>query len=219
MGIKAASVSPRSIANGTRRAMPQPDWIEDGEVEERRSMKARLLAAIFAVLAVMPVSAAEVTTENGISVICAWAEATRPAVNIGSVYMDIRVDRLGPRRFTNAWSDLSASARLSVFRRSGGVLSRAKIDSITIQAGQLVRLLPGGYHVLLVDLTEPLVADTEFELIVEFDEAGAFGVPVRVVPIGSRRPCGAVEYGPVPPRAPGYVPSPAWIPRGSYWWR
>ncbi len=182
-------------------------------------MKIRLLAAIFAVLAVTPVSAADVTTENGISVICPWAEATRPGANIGSVYMDIRVDRLGSRRFTNAWSDLSASAQLSVFRRSGGVLSRAKVNSITIPAGQLVRLLPGGYHVLLIDLTEPLIADTEFELIVEFDEAGSFGVPVRVVPIGGRRPCGAVERGPVVPRPPGYVPGPAWIPRGSYWWR
>jgi copper(I)-binding protein len=182
-------------------------------------MKARFLSAVLAALLVTPVSAAEVTTENGISVICAWAEATRPGVNIGSVYMDIRVDRLATRRLTNAWSDLSASAQLSVFRRSGGVLSRAKVDSITIEAGRLVRLLPGGYHVLLVDLTEPLIADTEFELIVEFDTAGAFGVPVKVVPMGGRRPCGTTDLGPVAPRTPGYVPSPAWIPRGSYWWR
>lgn len=181
-------------------------------------MEARLLAAIFAVLAVTPALAAEVTTENGVSVICAWAEATRPDVNIGSIYMDIRADQLATRRLTNAWSDLSAKAQLSVFRRSAGVLNRAKIDSIIIDAGQLVRLLPGGYHVLLVDLTEPLIPDTEFELILEFDETGAFRVPVRVVPIGSGRPCGTTEFRPVAPRVPGYVPGPAWIPRGSYWW-
>jgi hypothetical protein len=179
----------------------------------------RLIAVVLAILGTLPASAAEVTTENGVSVICAWAEATRPGQNIGSVYMDIRVDRLSARRFTNAWSDLSASSQLSVFRRSGGVLSRSQVNYISIGAGQLFRLLPGGYHVLLIDLKEPLIADTEFELIVEFDETGAFEVPVKVVPIGGRRPCGTVDYGPVVPRVPGYVPGPAWIPRGSYWWR
>jgi copper(I)-binding protein len=178
-----------------------------------------MAAALAAVFSVGTAKAADVTTENGISVICAWAEATRPGANIGSVYMDIRVDRLGPRRLTNAWSDLSARANLSLFRRAGGVLNRRQVNDIRIEAGQLVRLLPGGYHVLLADLKEPLVPQTEFELILEFDEAGAFGVPVRVVAIGGGRPCGTAQYGPVVPRAPGFVPGPAWIPRGSYWWR
>ena len=182
-------------------------------------MKYRLLAALLVLAAVLPAKAAEVTTENGISVICAWAEATRPGQNIGSVYMDIRADRLAPRRLTSAWSELSASSQLSVFRRSGGVLSRSRVNFIAIGAGQLVRLQPGGYHVLLIDLKEPLVVDTEFELIVEFDETGAFEVPVKVVPVGGRRPCGTVDYGPIAPRVPGYIPGPAWIPRGSYWWR
>lgn len=183
-------------------------------------MKIRwIIVALAALLCSAPARAADVTTENGISVICAWAEATRPGANIGSVYMDIRADRVAPRRLTNAWSDLSARSNLSVFRRSGGILSRAQVSQIPVGAGELVRLLPGGYHVLLIDLKEPLVAQTEFELLVEFDEAGSFGVPVRVVEIGAGRPCGSTQYGPVVPRAPGFVPSPAWIPRGSYWWR
>lgn len=177
------------------------------------------VAALLAMAAVMPARAAEVTTENGISVICAWVEATRPGQNIASVYMDIRVDRLAPRRLTGAFTDLAASSQLSTFRRSGGVLSRSRVNSITIPAGQLVRLQPGGYHVLLMDLKEPLIVDTEFELITEFDEAGAFEVAVKVVPVGGRRPCRTTEYGPLVPRVPGYIPGPAWIPRGSYWWR
>jgi len=189
-------------------------------VEGMAHMKVRIIAALIAALfTVTPASAADVTTENGISVICAWAEATRPGATIGSVYMDIRVDQAGPRRFTAAWTELAGSANLSVFRRSGGVLTRSRVDAITIEAGQMVRLLPGGYHVLLVDLTEALVAGSTFEMMVEFDQAGAFEIPVQVVEIGAGRPCGTAQYGPVVPRGPGYVPGPAWIPRGSYWWR
>ncbi len=193
--------------------------------KEIKSMILRLIAVLAAVLMSATGAAAQVTTENGISVICPWVQATRPGVRSASVFMDIRVDQNAQRRLTAAQTDLAAAARVSAFQRVGGVLRRRTVDAITIGPGQVVRLVPGGYHIFLSRLTEPLIEGSTFPLFLEFDNEGGFEVQVTVVPPGAGSPCGPVDaapgpsYYPLVPRPPGYFPGPAWVPRGSYWWR
>ncbi|MCB1548564.1 MAG: copper chaperone PCu(A)C [Hyphomicrobiaceae bacterium] len=183
-------------------------------------MKSKLaLAAIGLFLSVMP-AFAQSTTENGITVICPWTQDTREGVEIAAVYFDVRVDRTASRNLTGARTELANDAQLSLFRRVGGVLRRESVPLIGIPAGRTVRLVPGGYHVLLTGLGEPLVVGGTFNLFLEFDGEGGFEVPVQVVPAGTGRPCGGPpSQADVPYRGPGYVPGPRWVPRGSYWWR
>lgn len=54
------------------------------------------------------------------------------------------------------------------------------IESLELPAGQEVALEPGGYHVMLIDLVEPLVAGETFELTLELENAGEQTVTVEV---------------------------------------
>jgi copper(I)-binding protein len=68
----------------------------------------------------------------------------------------------------------------------GGMeMSMREIDSLPLPAGQAVALEPGGYHIMLMDLTAPLEEGDSFELTLEFES----GISVTVtVPIRSSAP-------------------------------
>jgi copper(I)-binding protein len=62
-----------------------------------------------------------------------------------------------------------------------GEMTMRPIDGLDLPAGEAVVLEPGGYHVMLLDLPEPLAADSTFALTLQFENAGEveIDVPVR----------------------------------------
>ena len=61
-----------------------------------------------------------------------------------------------------------------------GAMSMQEVDSIPLPAGETVSLEPGGYHIMLLELAEPLEDGTTFELTLMFEEAGEQTVTVTV---------------------------------------
>ena len=59
-------------------------------------------------------------------------------------------------------------------------MSMQEIDSLSLPAGTLVQLVPGGYHIMLIDLAEPLVIGETFDLTLDFDQAPNLTVTVEV---------------------------------------
>ena len=46
------------------------------------------------------------------------------------------------------------------------------VESIELPAGKTVKLEPGGYHIMLLDLVKPLEVGEKIELTLTFDKAG-----------------------------------------------
>ncbi|MDH4145126.1 MAG: copper chaperone PCu(A)C [Acidimicrobiia bacterium] len=61
-----------------------------------------------------------------------------------------------------------------------GAMRMQQVTGIDLPAGELVTLEPGGYHIMLLDLAEPLVAGETFELTLGFDHAPDQVVSVTV---------------------------------------
>ena len=59
-------------------------------------------------------------------------------------------------------------------------MSMQEIDALSLPAGTLVQLVPGGYHIMLIDLAEPLVIGETFDLTLDFDQAPDLTVTVEV---------------------------------------
>ena len=53
-------------------------------------------------------------------------------------------------------------------------------DGLPLPGGETVSLEPGGYHIMLLDLVEPLEIDQEFELTLDFENADDVTVTVTV---------------------------------------
>jgi periplasmic copper chaperone A len=60
------------------------------------------------------------------------------------------------------------------------MMGMREIERLEIPAGSTVRLMPGGHHLMLLDLAADLVPGTEFDLTLTFAEAGDMTVPVEV---------------------------------------
>jgi hypothetical protein len=62
----------------------------------------------------------------------------------------------------------------------GGGMTMQLVSSVPVEAGDVVTFEPGGYHVMLLGLVEPLVAGDRFEVTLRFEKAGDVVVRVEV---------------------------------------
>lgn len=63
---------------------------------------------------------------------------------------------------------------------SGGMMTMQEVDEIPVPAGETVTLEPGGYHIMLMDLVEPLETGDTFEVTLTFSYGGDVVVEVEV---------------------------------------
>jgi len=73
-----------------------------------------------------------------------------------------------------------------------GVMKMREVkDGLEIKPGETVELKPGGYHVMFVDLKEPLKQGEEVTVTLKFAKAGTVEVKYPVEAIGAGGPAAA----------------------------
>lgn len=63
---------------------------------------------------------------------------------------------------------------------SGGMMTMQPVERVEISPGGTVTLAPGGYHLMLLDLVEPLEVGDRFEVTLSFERAGDVTVTADV---------------------------------------
>jgi hypothetical protein len=116
----------------------------------------------------------------------AWARATPGGAQTAAAYVTI----LSPTadRLTAAATPAAQKAELHSMTMDGNVMKMRQVDGIDLPAGQAVTLKPGGYHIMLTCLAQPLTEGQTFPLTLTFDKAGARDVTVTVQKVGSMGP-------------------------------
>lgn len=121
---------------------------------------------------------------SDISIVDAWARATAPGQSNGAVYASIR--NAGGADTLVGVSTEVGTAMLHGGESSGGMARMRRVGSLDVPARGEVTLAPGGTHVMLTGLKQPLVAGEKFSLQFGFAGAGSRVVKVAVVAPGSR---------------------------------
>lgn len=106
----------------------------------------------------------------GVEVSGAWARATMPGQKVAGVYMQLRSD--GPARLVGVKTDAASSAEVHQMSHEGGVMRMRRLESLELPAGKTVKLEPGGYHVMLLDIVRPLKAGERIAVTLVVDRAG-----------------------------------------------
>jgi copper(I)-binding protein len=72
--------------------------------------------------------------------------------------------------------------------RDGDVMRMRPVDGVEIRAGQTVTLRPGGFHLMLIGLSQPLRQGETVPVTLRFERAGDVQVALSVQAAGAREP-------------------------------
>lgn len=103
---------------------------------------------------------------DSVAISNAWARATAPGQNVGAVYLELKstVDRT----LIKAESPAAGSVEIHKMSMKDGIMEMRMLKSVELPAGEMVKLEPGGLHLMLFDLKKPLKAGENLQLTLHF---------------------------------------------------
>jgi copper(I)-binding protein len=115
-----------------------------------------------------------------------WARATPKGAKVGGAYMTLTNTGKEADRLTGGSSAVAAKLEVHEMTTVDGVMRmRALAKGIEIGPGQTVSLKPGSYHLMLIDLKEPLVKGQKIKGTLVFEKAGSIEVEYVIEAIGA----------------------------------
>lgn len=112
-----------------------------------------------------------------------WARASIGMVPNSAAYMTIHNNGGEPERLVAVSTTAAQRAELHDHVMDGEVARMEQVGAIEIPAGGSAALAPGGLHVMLMGLAEPLAAGDSIELRLTFERAGSLEVEAEVRPL------------------------------------
>jgi copper(I)-binding protein len=149
-------------------------------------MRFRLLALAAGLVIVFISNAGAEAQTGGVEIKDPWARATPGGATTAAVYLTIV--SIAADRVLGVSTPAAQKAELHQMTMEGGVMKMRQVDAIDLPAGQPVTLKPGGYHIMLTGLAQPLREGQTFTLTLSFEKAGSREVTVPVQKVGAMGP-------------------------------
>ncbi len=148
-------------------------------------MLLRLVTAFVLGTAILPVMAhdhahAHQAMAGAPAVTHAWSRAMPPSAPTGAVYFTLRNPGDKADRLIDVRTPRAEKAELHTHVHEGEVMRMKRVDAVDVPAGGEVEFKPGGHHVMLFKLSEPLVAGEQFPLTLIFENAGEVDIEVSI---------------------------------------
>ncbi|TAD71318.1 MAG: copper chaperone PCu(A)C [Sphingomonadales bacterium] len=158
----------------------------------RTTLAAALLGSTLLLAACNEAPEAPAATETAASFIAVtepWSRETAEGQNAGGAFMTIANTGTAADRLTGGSTPVAGRVEIHTMSMDGGVMRMRQLaDGLEIPAGGEVTLKPGSYHVMLMDLKQPLKAGDKVPLTLTFKGAGTFETDLVVTPAGTMAP-------------------------------
>ena len=115
-----------------------------------------------------------------------WARATPPGAKVGAGYLEIRNNGAQPDRLLSATSPAARQVEMHITEHAGEVARMRQLRAFEVPARERLTLEPGGAHLMLVDIVQPLKKGERFPMKLRFERAGEIEVEFEVQEMGSR---------------------------------
>ena len=151
-------------------------------------------AVLLSMLLVAPACAEEVKAGD-LVITQAWSRATPGGAKVAGGYLTIENKGSAPDRLIGGSADVAAKVQVHEMSTTNGVMTMRPLDGgLTIEPGKTVKLAPGGYHLMILDLKSPLKQGDKLPVTLEFEKAGKVQVSFDVQSVGAPGP-GAATSG------------------------
>ena len=116
-----------------------------------------------------------------------WSRATPPGAKVAAGYMVIRNEGSEPDRLVGATAEIAGRTEIHAMEMKDGVMSMRPVEGgVEIPAGGEVKLQPGSYHMMFMDLAKPLREGDHFAGSLTFEKAGTVAVEFAVGSVGAK---------------------------------
>lgn len=139
-------------------------------------------ASVLLCAACEPLVAGEPQADT-ITVHGAWARATAPGMTVGAMYLTLQGGAAADR-LVAATTPRAAMTQIHEVTTVDGMMRMREITGVDVPARAVVVLAPQGTHLMLMGLTQPLVAGERIPLTLQFAQAGKRTINVDVRPPG-----------------------------------
>ncbi len=133
-----------------------------------------MAAAMLSIFAVSAACAGDVTIDDP------FARASAGGAKVGAVFMTLKNSGPAADALVAAESPVAARAELHTHIREGEIIRMRPVEAIDVPPGGTVSLQPGGLHVMLIDLRQPLRQGEAFPLTLTLAKAGTMTIQVPV---------------------------------------
>ena len=148
------------------------------------TVRALALAAL-----ALPLSSVLAAADPSVTIERPWARASIGTSRPVAAYATIRNDGDVPLALTGIEADVSEAASVHESAvDAAGIAQMRLVGMLEVPAGGSVTLEPGGYHVMLTELTRLLAEGESFAATFLFSDGMEIEVEVPVLGIGARGP-------------------------------
>jgi copper(I)-binding protein len=115
-----------------------------------------------------------------------WTRATPGGAKIAGGYLKITNSGASADRFIGAKSDTANRVEIHEMSMSDGVMKMRPLpNGLEIKPGETVELKSGGYHLMFMDLKQPLKQGDTLKATLQFEKAGSLDVNFNVNALGA----------------------------------
>jgi hypothetical protein len=150
-------------------------------------------AAFLAMAAILSVASAraEEVKAGDLVISQAWTRATPGGAKIGGGFLTIENRGSTPDKLIGASADGAGKIEVHEMTTTNGVMKMRPVEGgLTIDPGKTVKLAPGGYHLMMMDLKAPLKQGDKLPVTLQFEKAGKVAVTFDVQGVGAAAPGG-----------------------------
>ena len=148
-----------------------------------------------AYVAIAPVRANEVKAGD-LVISQAWSSAAPKGAETGGGYLTIENKGSAPDRLIGGSTDVAGSVQIHGMPTEGGVMRMRPLENgVTIEPSKMVKHAPRGYHLMMMDLKQPLQRGDKVPVTLEFEKAGRATISLDVEAVGAQGPAGGSSMG------------------------
>lgn len=137
------------------------------------------------VVALIAPAAAQPFMLGDLSIHGPWSRALPAVAPNGAAYFEVENGGEEAVHIVSASSPIAERAEIHTHEMDGEVMKMRHVTSVRVPPGSTVPFEPGGLHVMLIGLKQPLVDGGSFPLTLELDGARAIEVTVEIVGAGA----------------------------------
>jgi hypothetical protein len=118
-----------------------------------------------------------------------WSRATPGGAKVGGGYVTIENKGSAPDRLIAVSGDVAGKIEIHEMAVKNGVMTMRPLENgLAIAPGKTVKFAPGGLHLMMIDLKNPLKQGDKVAVTLEFEKAGKVTASLDVQGVGAPGP-------------------------------